>query len=87
MDGEADLRTASLEQARYWRRIYAEILSMEEQVMERIKELMAEQSPHARREVELSNVPVVAAQAQRFRKRLGFWTARVRELELPVPQP
>jgi hypothetical protein len=54
---------------------------MEEKVMERIQELMAKQSPQARHEVELTNVPVVAAQAERFRQRLGFWTARVRELE------
>jgi hypothetical protein len=77
MDGEADPKGASMEQALYWR----EILAMEEKVMERIQDLMAAQSPEARREVELTNVPVVAAQAERFRLRLGFWTARVHELE------
>jgi hypothetical protein len=81
MDGEADPRSASMEQALYWRQIYREILVMEEKVMDRIQQLMAKQSPAARREVELSNVPVVAAQAERFRQRLGFWTARVAELE------
>jgi hypothetical protein len=80
MDGEADPKSASLEQALYWRQIYREILAMEEKVMERIQDLMAKQSPQARNEVELTNVPVVAAQAERFRQRLGFWTARVREL-------
>ena len=54
---------------------------MEEKVMERIQELMAKQSAQARREVELTNVPVVAAQAERFRRRLGFWAGRVSELE------
>jgi hypothetical protein len=81
MDGEVDPKNASMEQALFWRQIYREILAMEEKVMERILELMAKQSPQARREVELTNVPVVAAQAERFRQRLGFWTARVRELE------
>jgi hypothetical protein len=81
MDGEGDPRSASIEQALYWRQIYREILAMEEKVMERIQDLMAKQSPRARREVELTNVPVVAAQAERFRQRLGFWTARVVELE------
>jgi hypothetical protein len=81
MDGEADPKGASMEQALYWRQIYREILAMEEKVMERIQDLMAAQSPEARREVELTNVPVVAAQAERFRLRLGFWTARVHELE------
>ena len=81
MDGEADPKTASKEEALYWSQIYREILAMEEKVMERIQELMSKQSPEARREVELTNVPVVAAQADRFRQRLTFWTARVRELD------
>ncbi len=70
-----------MEQALYWRQIYREILAMEEKVMDRIQDLMAKESPRARREVELTNVPVVAAQAERFRQRLGLWTARVHELE------
>jgi hypothetical protein len=82
MDGESDPWHATMEQALYWSQIYREILAMEEKVMERIQDLMAHQSPEARREVELTNVPVVAAQADRFRQRLGFWTSRVRELEL-----
>src|ERR1700694_2535200 len=77
MDGEADLATASLEEAVFWRDIYTEILTMEESVLERIGQLMARQAPQARREVELTNVPVVAAQAARFRARLGFWEASV----------
>jgi hypothetical protein len=81
MDGESDPKTSSMEEALFWRQIYREILAMEEKVLERIHDLMAKQSPQARREVELTNVPVVVAQAQRFRERLGFWTARVTELE------
>lgn len=81
MDGEGDPKTASMEQALYWSQIYRDILAMEEKVMDRIEGLMATQSAIARREVELTNVPVVAAQAERFRQRLGFWTARVRELQ------
>lgn len=81
MDGEADPRNATLERALYWKGIYTEILTMEEQVLERIKALMAVQSPTTRHEVELTNVPVVAAQAERFRHRLGLWAARVEELE------
>src|SRR6202140_3579932 len=77
MDGEADPATATLEQALFWRNIYTEILTMEEAVLARIKDLMGDQSPLARREVELTNVPVVEAQAERFRSRLGFWETRV----------
>lgn len=77
MDGEADPGTASLEQALFWRDIYTEILTMEEAVLARIRELMAAQTPEARREVELTNVPVVVAQVERFRSRHDLWTARV----------
>ena len=81
MDGEGDPKRASLQQAVYWRQIYVDVLTMEEKVLERIRELMDKQSPEARREVEMTNVPVVAAQAARFRERLGFWSARVDELQ------
>ena len=82
MDDEADPATASLEQALFWRDIYAEILAMEEAVLERIHQLMAGQSPQARREVELTNVPVVVAQVERFRSRWGLWESRVLTYEL-----
>jgi hypothetical protein len=81
MDGEPDPTSASLEMARYWSGVYTEILAMEEQVLARIRALMAKQSSATRHEVEMTNVPVVVAQAERFRMRLGYWTERVRELE------
>jgi hypothetical protein len=79
MDDEGDPATASLEQALFWRRIYGEILAMEESVLERIHQLMKTQSPQARREAELTNVPVIAAQVERFRSRGELWAARVVE--------
>jgi hypothetical protein len=85
MDGEPDPATASLELALFWRGIYTEILALEESVLERIRQLMAAQSRQARREVELTNVPVVVAQADRFRVRLGFWEACVRARQQPSP--
>jgi hypothetical protein len=77
MDDEPDPATATLEQARFWRNTYTEILTMEEAVLDRIHQLMAGQSPEARREVELTNVPVVVAQVERFRVRWGIWDALV----------
>ena len=81
MEGEHDIATASREQAVFWRDTYREILAMEESVMLRILELMAAQSPAARREVELSNVPVIAAQVDRFRSRLGYWETRLLRID------
>jgi hypothetical protein len=83
MEHEADVETSSLEQALFWRKIYVEVLAMEESVLERIHQLMVDQSPQARREVELTNVPVVVAQAERFRSRLAFWESRVQALAVP----
>jgi hypothetical protein len=81
MDGEGLPEQATMKQALYWRQIYTEILAMEEKVLARIRELMTKQSNEGRREVELTNVPVVVAQAERFRQRLGYWDARVAELD------
>jgi hypothetical protein len=72
--------SASMEQARFWRDTYEEILHMEVQVMARIHELMSRATPAVRREAEMSNVPVIAAQIDRFRHRHLFWTDRVAEL-------
>jgi hypothetical protein len=77
MDDEADPATASLEQAVFWRNIYTEILAMEEAILARIHQLMAGQTPEARREVELTNVPVIVAQVERFRLRGQLWDSRV----------
>src|SRR6202161_4191114 len=77
MEGEADPASATLEQALFWRKIYSEILTMEEAVLERIHQLMTGQSTQARREVELTNVPVVVAQVERFRARGKLWECRV----------
>jgi hypothetical protein len=77
MDDEPDPDTATLEEALFWREIYTEILTMEEAVLDRIHLLMAGQSPEARREVELTNVPVVVAQVERFRARRGIWDTLV----------
>jgi hypothetical protein len=81
MDGEGPLGRATLKQALYWSNIYTEILAMEEKVLRRIEQLMASQSAEARHEVQLTNLPVVVAQAERFRQRLGYWNARVAELD------
>jgi len=81
MTDEAEVSSSSLEQAHFWTRTYAEILAMERGVMDRIRALMATESSTVRREVEMSNVPVIAAQIERFRQRHSFWADRVRELE------
>jgi hypothetical protein len=87
MDDEADPDTATSEQALFWQNIYREILDMEEAVLARVHQLMAGQSPQAQREVELTNLPVIVAQVERFRSRMGIWDSRVhasRDNEVPA---
>jgi hypothetical protein len=80
MDGEGLPGESTMVQALYWKEIYTEILVMEETVLANIRTLMVAQSKEGQREVELTNVPVVVAQAERFRQRLGYWDARVQHL-------
>jgi hypothetical protein len=80
MDGEANLETSTLAEAIFWTQVYDEILAMEEKLLIRIHELMASQQEAARRETQLTNVPVIAAQAARFRARFSYWSARLAEL-------
>lgn len=80
MTDEPSLADSSLEQAIFWRQVYSEILAMEEWIMARVRKLIESESPEVRREVELSNLPVLTAQADRFRQRRGFWSERIVEL-------
>jgi hypothetical protein len=85
MDGEGAPDQSTLAEALYWKQIYTEILGMEEKVLARIRQLMHRQSDEARHEVEMTNVPVVVAQAERFRQRLGYWATRVEQLDGDPP--
>jgi hypothetical protein len=81
MDGEGNPADSSLQRANYWKGIYIDILEMQEKVLNRIRTLMALEPIEIQREVELTNVPVVVAQVERFRQRLGYWDARIAELD------
>src|SRR5260370_8826256 len=88
MDGEGIPGDSTLEQALYWRQVYTEILTMEEKVLDRIRQLMNTQSDEVRREGQLTNVPVVVSQAERFRPRLGFLDPFfLHLLATPPPRP
>jgi hypothetical protein len=82
IDGVGVLAASTLESALYWRQIYSEMLEMEERVLARIDLLMDTQSESVQSEVQLANVPVLVAQADRFRQRLGYWEARITELDI-----
>ena len=60
--------------------IYAEIVAMDQTIIERVRQLIAGQSGDSDREAYLSNLRLVLAQLQRVGERLTFWNGRVREL-------
>jgi hypothetical protein len=81
MDDEVEIGASTLAQAVFWTGVYSEILAMETDVLSRVHELMALQSPRVRREVEQSNIPVIVAQLSRFAHRHSVWQDRVAELQ------
>jgi hypothetical protein len=77
----ATLHSQRLNKPSNWRQIYADILEMQEKVLNRIRVLMSLELIEIQHEVELTNVPVVVAQVERFRQRLSYWDSRIAELD------
>ena len=75
-----DLSTVSVEVARFWQGAYDELVRMEEQLLSQLEKLMPKLSPAARREAELTNLPMINEHLQMFRYRRAHWQVRVEEL-------
>jgi hypothetical protein len=75
-----DLATEALDVARVWEEAYTELVELEERLLARIRELLPEMSPTARREAELSDVPMLVQHLQAFKYRRALWRRRVGEL-------
>ena len=81
LDAEDSIENASLEEARVWRGVYQEAVSLEERVLNTILERLPSMSAEARQEAETTNVPLIRGQLDRFRHRLLLWEARLNRLE------
>ena len=75
-----DLGTTSVEVARFWQSAYEELVRMEEQLLNQLEEMLPMLSPAARREAELTNVPMIAEHLQTFKYRRAHWQQRVAQL-------
>ena len=75
-----DLTTTSLVVARFWQGAYDELVRMEEQLLNQLEEMLPMLSPAARREAELTNVPMIAEHLQTFKYRRAHWQERVAQL-------
>jgi hypothetical protein len=72
---------ATIVQAQFMIRIYAEILAMDETIMERIRQLIARQQPDAGDpEDNIRNLRLVLVQLEKVGERIAFWNSRVRAL-------
>jgi hypothetical protein len=71
---------ATITQALYMVRLYAEILAMDETVIKRIRQLVATQSAGGDREDSLYNMRLVLAQLEKVGQRIAYWNARLRSL-------
>ena len=81
MDDEAIPDEASAGTARHWISVYAQLTSLESHLLTEARELLPTLSRSARREAELTNLPLLESQLRRFRHRQELWEQRLGELE------
>ncbi|HMJ40647.1 MAG TPA: hypothetical protein VK606_13955 [Verrucomicrobiae bacterium] len=75
-----DLATLSVEVARFWQDAYDELVTMEEKLLAQLEHMLPKLSPAARREAELTNLPMINDHLQTFRYRRAHWKGRLEQL-------
>jgi hypothetical protein len=80
IDGE-DPSARSDQAIRRWLRAYAELESLEAELLDLFAARSAQMSEDARREAAETNLPVLVSQLERFRKRHDYWQDRAENLE------
>jgi hypothetical protein len=76
-----DLNTNSAEVARLWETTYTELIELERKVLAKVQALLPNLSAAARREAELTNVPMMVEHLQTFTYRRAWWRRRREELD------
>ena len=80
LSGE-DPETDSLAEARRWVAVYHHLVNLEQELFDLLARMIPTMPQEAQKEAELTNLPVLASQVERFRHRLDYWTTRRNELE------
>jgi hypothetical protein len=75
-----DLTTPSVEVARFWHSAYDELVRMEEELLSQLEAMLPRLSVAARREAELTNLPMINEHLQMFKYRRAHWNERVESL-------
>jgi hypothetical protein len=76
-----DLTTLSIEVAKFWHNAYDELVRMEEQLLTQLESMLPKLSHAARREAELTNLPMINEHLQTFKYRRAHWSERVASLD------
>ena len=76
----ANQAEVTIAQAQNMIEIYAEILAMDVKIMERIRQLVVQQSDNGSREAVLVNLRLMLAQMEKIGRRIAYWNSRVRKL-------
>ena len=76
-----DPKSESLAEARRWVAVYGHLVQLEQQLFDLLAKMIPSMPQEAQREAELTNLPVLASQVERFRHRLDYWIKRERDLE------
>jgi hypothetical protein len=83
MEGE-DPTIYSPEVSRRWQSAYSELLELETGLLHFLSEHMPRMSADAQREAQLTNLPLIESQVERFRQRLELWRQRAKGREAPL---
>ena len=75
-----DLATSSAEVARLWEDAYTELIELERKMLDRLHSVLPTLSAPARREAELTNLPMLVQHLQSFVYRRAWWRRRREEL-------
>ena len=80
LEGE-DPRTIFPQDARHWIAVYREMIGFKDELLDRIRNLLAGLPPAARQDVIDNDVGLIEEQLERYRRRLEYWYARQWDLE------
>jgi hypothetical protein len=83
IEGE-DPTIYSPEVNRRWQAAYSELLHLETGLLHFLSEQVPRMSADAQREAQLTNLPLIESQVERFRQRLEFWRQRAKGGEAPL---
>ncbi len=80
LEGENE-NTAYAEDAVHWAKVYGELLDFKHSLLSLAEKRAATMDADAEAEVEETDLKVLRAEAARFERRLGFWQAKVTDLQ------